>query len=123
MVPNGKPTRNSDYRHAQSVGRQRQAAQRAAADEIPDHLADVLPQDESPMLPDTEPVTASAAAPDPALQRAVVSACEYVQRMYDGAVDAAPQRRHIVQGGERGLPLFGFHAPPGHLPTRLGGQY
>ena len=89
MVPKSKSTRNADYRHAQSIARQRQAAQRAAADVSIKDLADILPHDESPMLPDTEPVTASAAAPDPALQRAVVSACEHVQRMYDSAVDAA----------------------------------
>ena len=120
MVPKSKSTRNADYRHAQSIGRQRQAAQRAAADEIPDHLADVLPQDESPMLPDTEPVTASAAAPDPALQRAVVSACEYVQRMYDGAVDAARLTRAadiVLAGGVQ-------HESPHHaMVTSAGTLY
>jgi len=60
MVAKSKPTRNSDYRHAQSIGRQRQAAQRAAADGSPQDLADILSHDESPMLPDTDPVTASA---------------------------------------------------------------
>jgi hypothetical protein len=42
MVANSKPTRNSDHRHAQSIGRQRQAAQRAAADGSP--LAEELLQ-------------------------------------------------------------------------------
>jgi hypothetical protein len=60
IVPNGKPTRNSDHRHAQSIGRQRQAAQRAAADVSPQDLDDILPHDESPMLSDAAPVTASA---------------------------------------------------------------
>jgi hypothetical protein len=60
MVPKPKSTRNADYRHAQSIGRQRQAAQRAAADGSPQDLADILPPDASPLLPDTDPVTASA---------------------------------------------------------------
>jgi ribosomal protein L12E/L44/L45/RPP1/RPP2 len=60
MVANSKPTRNSALRHKQSIGRQRQAAQRAAADVSPQDLADILPHDESPMLPVAAPVTASA---------------------------------------------------------------
>jgi hypothetical protein len=60
MVANSKPTRNSDYRHAQSIGRQRQAAQRAAADVSPQDLADLLPHDTSPLLPDAAPVTPPA---------------------------------------------------------------
>ena len=60
MVPNGKPTRNADLRHAQSIGRQRQAAQRAAADVSAQDLADLLPHDASPLLPDAAPVTTPA---------------------------------------------------------------
>jgi hypothetical protein len=40
MVANGKVTRNADYRHAQSIGRQRQAAQRVAADVSAQDLAE-----------------------------------------------------------------------------------
>jgi hypothetical protein len=60
MVANSKPTRNSDHRHAQSIGRQRQAAQRAATDVSPQELADILPHDASPLLPDAAPVTTPA---------------------------------------------------------------
>ena len=60
MVTNAKSTRNADLRHAQAIGRQRQAAQRAAADVSPQDLADILPHDESPILPVAAPVTASA---------------------------------------------------------------
>ena len=60
MLSHGKPTRNADLRHAQSFGRQRQVAQRAAAAVSAEDLADVLPQDESPMLPDAAPVTTPA---------------------------------------------------------------
>jgi hypothetical protein len=60
MVANSKPTRNSDHRHAQSIGRQRQAAQRSAADVSPQDLADILPQDASPPLLDAAPVTTPA---------------------------------------------------------------
>ena len=60
MVTNATSTRNADLRHAQAIGRQRQAAQRAAADVSAEDLADVLPQDESPMLPDAAPVTTPA---------------------------------------------------------------
>jgi hypothetical protein len=55
MVPNTKSTRNADYRHAQSIGRQRQVAQRAAAAVSAEDLADILPQDASPLLPDAAP--------------------------------------------------------------------
>ena len=70
MVANSKPTRNSDHRHAQSIGRQRQAAQRPAADGSPQDLADILPHDAAPLLPDAAPVTtpadeAPAAMPQP----------------------------------------------------------
>jgi len=61
IVPNGKPTRNSDHRHAQSIGRQRNAAQRAAADVSLQELADILPHDTSPMLPDAAPVSTPVA--------------------------------------------------------------
>jgi len=60
MVPKAKSTRNADLRHAQSIGRQRQAAQRAAADVSTEDLADILPQDASPLLPDAAPVTTPA---------------------------------------------------------------
>jgi hypothetical protein len=60
MVANSKSTRNADYRHAQSIGRQRQAAQRAAADVSPQGLADILPQNAAPLLPDVAPVTTSS---------------------------------------------------------------
>jgi hypothetical protein len=40
MLSHGKPTRNADLRHTQSIGRQRKAAQRAAADVSLDALAD-----------------------------------------------------------------------------------
>jgi hypothetical protein len=60
MVPKAKSTRNADLRHAQSIGRQRQAAQRAAADVSPQDLADILPPDASPLLPDAAPVTTPA---------------------------------------------------------------
>jgi hypothetical protein len=60
MLSHGKPTRNADLRHAQSIGRQRQAAQRAAADVSLDALADILPHDASPLLPDAAPVTTPA---------------------------------------------------------------
>jgi hypothetical protein len=69
IVPNGKPTRNSDHRHAQSIGRQRQAAQRAAADVSAQDLADVLPHDASPLLPDAAPVTTPAAEAPAAMPR------------------------------------------------------
>jgi hypothetical protein len=70
MVPNAKSTRNADLRHAQSIGRQRQAAQRAAADVSAQDVADILSQDASPLLPDAAPVTtpddeAPAALPRP----------------------------------------------------------
>jgi len=55
MISNGKPTRNADLRHAQSIGRQRQAAQRATADISTENLSDLLPHDESPRLPDAAP--------------------------------------------------------------------
>jgi len=61
MVPKAKPTRNADYRHAQSIGRQRQAAQRPDAEVSPEDVAAILPHDESPLLPDTDPVTTPAA--------------------------------------------------------------
>ena len=61
MVLNGKPTRNADLRHAQSIVRQRQAAKTAAQDLSIEDLAAILPHDESPMLPDVEPVTTPAA--------------------------------------------------------------
>jgi hypothetical protein len=60
MVTNAKSTRNADLRHAQSIGRQRQAAQRAAAEVSPEDVAAILPHDESPMLPDTVPMTTPA---------------------------------------------------------------
>jgi len=60
MVPKPKSTRNADYRHAQSIGRQRQVTQRAAAAVSAEDLADVLPQDESPMLSDAALVTTPA---------------------------------------------------------------
>jgi hypothetical protein len=60
MVSNGKSTRNADLRHAQSIGRQRNAAQRAAADVSLQELADILPHDTSPMLPDAAPVSTPA---------------------------------------------------------------
>jgi hypothetical protein len=60
MVPNGKPTCNADYRHAQSIGRQRQAAQRATAEVSPEDVAAILPHDEAPMLPDAAPMTTPA---------------------------------------------------------------
>ena len=60
MVPKPKSTRNADYRHAQSIGRQRQVAQRAAAAVSAEDLADILPQDASPMLPDAAPMTTPA---------------------------------------------------------------
>jgi hypothetical protein len=56
MVPNAKSTRSADHRHAQSIGRQRQAAQQAAADVSPQGLADILSQDAAPLLPDAAPV-------------------------------------------------------------------
>jgi hypothetical protein len=56
MVPNAKPTRNADLRHAQSIGRQRQAAQRATADVSPEDLADIASHDEAPFLAATEPM-------------------------------------------------------------------
>ena len=70
MVTNGKPTRNSAHRHAQSIGRQRQAAQQAAANVSAEDLADILPHDASPLLPDAALVTtpddeAPAAMPRP----------------------------------------------------------
>ena len=70
MVTNATSTRNADLRHAQAIGRQRQAAQRAAADVSPQDPADILPQDASPLLPDAAPVTtpddeAPAAMPRP----------------------------------------------------------
>jgi hypothetical protein len=60
MVPKAKPTRNADLRHAQSIARQRNAARTATQNVRPQDLADILSHDESPMLPDTDPVTASA---------------------------------------------------------------
>ena len=60
MVAKAKPTRNADLRHAQSIARQRQAAKTAAQDLSIEDLADILPQDESPMLPDAAPVTTPA---------------------------------------------------------------
>jgi hypothetical protein len=51
---------DSAHRHAQSIGRQRQAAQRAAADVSIEDLTDILPQDASPLLPDAAPVTTPA---------------------------------------------------------------
>jgi len=62
MISNGKPTRNADLRHAQSIGRQRQAAQRAAASISTEDLTHILPQDELPKLPDAAPVTTLADA-------------------------------------------------------------
>lgn len=65
MVANGKPTRNADLRHVQSIARQRQAAQKAAADANPENLTHLLPQDELPVLPDVAPVTAPTHTPRP----------------------------------------------------------
>ena len=60
MVPKAKSTRNADYRHAQSIGRQRNAAKPVAADVSAEDLADILPHDASPLLPDAAPVTMPA---------------------------------------------------------------
>jgi hypothetical protein len=90
MVPKSKSTRNSDLRHKQSIGRQRQAAQRAQAEVSAEDLTAVLPPDELPMLPDSELVATTSAAPSPELQRAVMSAGQYVQHPYEGTVP--PQR-------------------------------
>ena len=56
MVTKAKPTRNADYRHTQSIARQRQAAKIAAQDVSTENLIDLLPRDESPRLPDAAPV-------------------------------------------------------------------
>jgi hypothetical protein len=56
MISNGKPTRNADLRHAQSIARQRQAAKIAAPDVSTENLIDLLPHDESAWLPDAAPV-------------------------------------------------------------------
>jgi len=69
MVANSKSTRNADLRHAQSIGRQRQAAQRAADDVSPQDLADILPHDGLPMLPDAAPVSTPADKAPAALPR------------------------------------------------------
>jgi hypothetical protein len=84
MVANSNPTRNSTHRHAQASGRQRQAAVSA------EEPTAVLPPDERPMLPDSELVSTIGAVPGPELQRAVMSAGQYVQHPYEGTVP--PQR-------------------------------
>jgi hypothetical protein len=60
MVLNGKPTRNADLRHAQSIARQRQAAKTDAQDVNTEDLAAILPHDESLMLPVAVPMTTPA---------------------------------------------------------------
>jgi hypothetical protein len=69
MVANSKPTRNSALRHKQSIGRQRQAAQRAAANAIPQNLDAILPHDAAPLLPNAAPVTPPAAEAPAAMPR------------------------------------------------------
>ena len=59
MISNGKPTRNADLRHAQSIARQRQAVKIAAPDVSTENLTDLFPHDESPMLPDAAPANES----------------------------------------------------------------
>jgi hypothetical protein len=97
MVANSKPTRNSAHRHAQAIGRQRQAAQRAQAAVSTEKLTAVLPPDERPMLPDSELVATTGAAPGPELRRAVTSAGQYVQHPSEGTVP--PQRRSRPETG------------------------